>query len=260
MDRNTGEADIFGYLISQRGVHGDIELTRELIASGKKGSYMACANPHSLVIASGDAQFNVALKNADILLPDGIGVVMAAKLFNMPVMEKVAGYDFFVALSASAEESGGLRYFFLGSSEHVLGRIESRLHREYPSIAVCGTYSPPFKEVFSETDNSAMIEAINAANPDVLWVGMTAPKQEKWIYENRDKLHVPFIGAIGAVFDFYAGTKVRSSVLWQKIGLEWLPRFFKEPKRLWERNMKSMPIFICWVINEKIRQLCKLYL
>jgi N-acetylglucosaminyldiphosphoundecaprenol N-acetyl-beta-D-mannosaminyltransferase len=199
----------------------------------------------------------VALKNADILLPDGTGVVMAAKLFNRTVIKKVAGYDYFVALSASVKEIGGLRYFFLGSSKHVLDRIKSRLHREYPSITVCGTYSPPFKEVFSEADNEAMIKAITDAKPDVLWVGMTAPKQETWIHENQDKLHVPFIGAIGAVFDFYAGTKVRSSVFWQNLGLEWLPRFIKEPERLWERNMTSTPIFISWLLKEKIRQVRK---
>lgn len=258
MNRNVSEANIFGFWISRRGTLGDIAWTRQLIASGVKGSYMACANPHSLVVASGDPVFNAALKTADILLPDGTGVVMASKIFNVPVMEKVAGYDFFLALSASAERSRGLRYFFLGSSEHVLNRIVSRLNLEYPSIAVCGIYSPPYKESFSETDNITMVEAINAANPEVLWVGMTAPKQEKWIYANRDKLNVPFIGAIGAVFDFYAGTKVRSSVFWQKLGLEWLPRFMKEPKRLWDRNIKSTPIFISWVVKEKVRQLCKL--
>ena len=100
-----------------------------------------------------------------------------------------------------------------------------------------------------------MIDAVNNGRPDVLWVGMTAPKQEKWIYENRDKLNVPFMAAIGAVFDFYAGTKQRSSGFWIRIGLEWLPRFLKEPKRLWERNMKSAPIFLGWIIREKIRQI-----
>lgn len=96
-----------------------------------------------------------------------------------------------------------------------------------------------------------MISAVNNARPHVLWVGMTAPKQEKWIYKNKAKLQVPFIGAIGAVFDFYAGTKERSSDFWIKMGLEWLPRFLKEPKRLWERNMKSTPIFLWRIIREK---------
>ena len=125
-------------------------------------------------------------------------------------------------------------------------------------MTVCGLLSPPFKPNFSDAENAAMVSAINETRPDVLWVGMTAPKQEKWIYQNRDKLKVPLIAAIGAVFDFYAGTKIRSSDFWQRLGLEWFPRFLKEPKRLWERNMKSTPIFVSWIVKEKIRQLCKL--
>jgi N-acetylglucosaminyldiphosphoundecaprenol N-acetyl-beta-D-mannosaminyltransferase len=83
---------------------------------------------------------------------------------------------------------------------------------------------------------------------------MTAPKQEKWIYQNRDKLQVPFIGAIGAVFDYYSGTKQRASVFWQRLGLEWLPRFIREPKRLWRRYFISLPIYFYWIAKELIRK------
>jgi len=135
----------------------------------------------------------------------------------------------------------------LGSSENVLDLIKSRLNRDFPNIVVCGTYSPPFSDKFSEAENRAMVKAVNDASSDFLWVGMTAPKQEKWILANREALQVPFAAAIGAVFDFYAGTKQRSSDFWIKLGLEWLPRFFKEPKRLWERKLKSTPIFLWWM-------------
>jgi len=155
------------------------------------------------------------------------------------------------------EEKKGLKYFFLGSSKKTLCLIAERMKQDFPYIEVCGTYSPPFKNEFRNEDNQLMIKAVNEAKPDVLWVGMTAPKQEKWIYENRDKLNVPFIAAIGAVFDFYAGTKERSSGFWITIGLEWLPRFLKEPGRLWERNFKSTPIFLGWVLKEKIKQMMR---
>jgi N-acetylglucosaminyldiphosphoundecaprenol N-acetyl-beta-D-mannosaminyltransferase len=105
---------------------------------------------------------------------------------------------------------------------------------------------------FDESDNQKMITAVNKAKPDILWVGMTAPKQEKWIYENKDRLNVPFIAAIGAVFDFYAGNKMRSSPFWIDLGLEWLPRFIKEPKRLWERNLKSTPVFLWWILRQAV--------
>ena len=248
-------SNIFSYQVSHRGFQGDIEQTRIFIASGTHGHYMACANPHSLVVATRDTQFCTALKEADLLLPDGAGIIMAANTLGLPIKERVAGFEFFQGLSTALAKDGGARYFFLGSSDHVLNLITQKLNEQFPEITVCGTLSPPFKPEFTNEENAAMVAAVNAAKPDVLWVGMTAPKQEKWIHANREKLEVPFTGAIGAVFDFYAGTKQRSSGFWQKIGMEWLPRFLREPRRLWERNMKSTPIFIWWIVREKIRRM-----
>jgi N-acetylglucosaminyldiphosphoundecaprenol N-acetyl-beta-D-mannosaminyltransferase len=232
-----------------------VRLAWNFIKSQTGTHCLACANPHSLVVASKDILFQAALKNMDILLPDGTGIIIAAKILGLPCNEKIAGTDFFLGLSRIANEKGCVRYFFLGSSEKVLGLIVERIKRDFPAIEVCGTYSPPFRAEFSHEDHSLMVSVINDARPDVLWIGMTAPKQEKWIYENQVNLKVPFIAAIGAVFDFYAGTKKRSSDFWIKIGLEWLPRFLKEPIRLWERNLKSTPIFLFWVLKEKIKQM-----
>jgi N-acetylglucosaminyldiphosphoundecaprenol N-acetyl-beta-D-mannosaminyltransferase len=249
------DTDIFGYRISNRGIEGDVALACEFIAAGTEGHFMACANPHSLVVASRDTIFSAALKNADLLIPDGAGILLAAWALRLPIVERVAGSEFFLDLTQQLANRGGARYFFLGSSDQVLDLITRKLTKDFPEITVCGTLSPPFKAEFSSEENADMVAAINAARPDVLWVGMTAPKQEKWIYEHLDKLQVPFCGAIGAVFDFYAGTKVRSSGFWRRFGLEWLPRFLKEPKRLWERNIKSTPIFLQWVAREKVRNM-----
>ncbi|MCR4309323.1 MAG: WecB/TagA/CpsF family glycosyltransferase [Deltaproteobacteria bacterium] len=248
--------ELFGYRISAAGLESDVAEALSWVKNHDAVRYMATANPHSLVVASKDVAFRTALQQADILIPDGTGILMATRVLDTspPVREKVAGTDFFLRFTELAERVGGLKYFFLGSSENVLSLIRSRIARDYPGIEVCGTYSPPFRERFSDEENQQMLDVIRAARPDVLWVGLTAPKQEKWIFENRSKLDVPFMGAIGAVFDFYAGTKVRSSLYWQKLGLEWLPRFFREPGRLWERNVKSTPIFLIWVVREKIRR------
>jgi N-acetylglucosaminyldiphosphoundecaprenol N-acetyl-beta-D-mannosaminyltransferase len=242
------------YSISSGGLQEDVSQALNFARTSKIAHYMACANPHSLVVASTDSAFKVALQSADILVPDGAGIVLAAKILNLPIKERVAGSEFFLTLSDMAEKNGGLKYFFLGSREDVLQRIRERLNAEYPSIEVCGTYSPPYKEEFDDDDNKTMIDLINKAKPDVLWVGMTAPKQEKWIFKNRDKLTVPFTAAIGAVFDFYAGTVKRPSPLWQKRGLEWLGRLIQEPRRLWRRNFISMPIFLYWVLKEKLKR------
>jgi N-acetylglucosaminyldiphosphoundecaprenol N-acetyl-beta-D-mannosaminyltransferase len=245
---------LFGYNISNRGFEQDIEYGYDLTKSGNGTHYMACANPHSLVIASRDLIFNQALKRADLLIPDGKGILIAARASNLPINQQVTGSDFFRGLTTKLSKEGGARYFFLGSTNRVLTLITARLSKEFPNIDVCGMLSPPFKAEFSSRENGEMVAAINAAQPDVLWVGMTAPKQEKWIYENRGRLQVPLIGAIGAVFDFYAGTKQRSSIFWQRLGLEWLPRFLREPERLWERNLKSTPIFLYWIARELVRK------
>lgn len=247
---SRGTVTIFGYPISCRGINGDISYALDLLNFQKCGRYVACANPHSLVVASRDQDFAKALKNADILLPDGKGILVAAQALHSPIKQRVTGSDFFLGLTKVLSRDMGIRYFFLGSTEQVLLLITERMGKEFPNITVCGTLSPPFRSKFSDSENSQILSAIEAAHADVLWVGMTAPKQEKWIYQNRDKLHVQFIGAIGAAFDFYAGTKKRSSQFWQSIGLEWLPRFLSEPIRLWERNLRSTPIFLYWIIKE----------
>jgi N-acetylglucosaminyldiphosphoundecaprenol N-acetyl-beta-D-mannosaminyltransferase len=249
--------DILGYAISHAGLRHDVAVISGWLETRRATRYLACANPHSLVVAARDHLFRDALHNADMLIPDGAGIVIAARILNKPIHERVAGFELFKGLSDHVSQNGGARYFFLGSSMQVLDLIVTRLQREYPYITVCGIYSPPFTDVFSDSDNARMIEAINQAAPDVLWVGMTAPKQEKWIYQNRDTLKVPFIAAIGAVFDFYAGTRKRSSPFWQRLGLEWLPRLLREPGRLWERNLKSTPIFLWWVIKEKTRKIVR---
>ena len=246
--------NILGYPTSASGLLGDIDTAWELVKSGGKGKYIACSNPHSLVVAQSDPYFNKSLEDADILLPDGIGIVLAAKILGIDLKERVAGSDFYMGLSEKADKNGGLNYFFLGSTEEVLEKITIRLSKEFPHINVCGILSPPFKSEFSEEDNLKMIEQINNAKPDVLWVGMTAPKQEKWIYQNKDKLNVPLMGAIGAVFDFYAGTVQRSPEWAIKMGLEWLPRLLREPRRLFRRNFISSPLFLLMVFKARCRK------
>lgn len=248
-----GTVAILGYETSSAGLEGDVEQAWDGIDSGGATRYLACANPHSLVEAGKDPVFQKALKQADILLPDGIGIIYAAKLLGLPLKERVAGSEFFWSFSEAANARDGVSYYFLGSSEEVLDKIAGRLAVDYPRIAMAGTYSPPFKEEFDESDNEHILQAVNEARPTVLWVGMTAPKQEKWIYNNRHRLEVPFVAAIGAVFDFYAGTKKRAPDWVCNMGLEWLPRLIREPKRLFRRNFVSTPLFLTMVLREKLR-------
>lgn len=244
---------VAGFRVSTANRQQCLDQIMSWIAADAMSKYFACANPHSIECARKDPLFETALKEADLLVPDGIGVVWASRLAGIPIKERVTGADIFLGLSTILNQSENHSYFFLGSSEATLRRIADRMKEDYPAIRIAGLYSPPFAEEFSEAQNQSMIEAVNRARPDVLWIGLTAPKQEKWIHRHKQKLDVKFIGAIGAVFDFYAGTVRRSSPWFQDHGLEWLPRLIAEPRRLWKRMFISAPRFALRAIGFSIR-------
>ncbi len=217
-------------------------------------SYVACLNPHSYVIARSRSLFAEVLKKAKWLLPDGFGIVLASRLSKRSIKRRITGYDLFWGVHSALNGRVGGRVFFLGSSEDTLESIRKRMRIDFPNVEVVGTYSPPFAEVFSEKENTDMIDAINRARPDVLWVGMTAPKQEEWLYVNQDRLNVPVAGAVGAVFDFYAGKVKRSPAIFRRLGLEWLPRLIQQPRRLWRRTFISAPLFMLDVVKWSMRR------
>ena len=144
-----------------------------------------------------------------------------------------------------------LTVMFMGSSQKVLDLIVKRAAEVYPHLNIV-TYSPPYKPEFSEEDNKAIVEAINAADPDLLWIGMTAPKQEKWTYSHWEELDIHcHVGTIGAVFDIFAGTVERAPMWWQRHGLEWLYRLLKEPQRMWRRYIIGNTLFLWNMLKEK---------
>jgi N-acetylglucosaminyldiphosphoundecaprenol N-acetyl-beta-D-mannosaminyltransferase len=164
--------------------------------------------------------------------------------------ERIAGWDLFEfeMQRAAAREKG--RVMFMGSSERVLSLIRERAATDWPGLEIV-TYSPPYKPEFSEEDNAAIIAAINAADPDLLWIGMTAPKQEKWTYAHWAQLDIHcHVGTVGAVFDFYAGTMQRAPKWWQEHSLEWAYRLVKEPRRMWRRYVVGNPVFAWNILKE----------
>lgn len=210
-------------------------------------------NAHSFVVAQKDQAFADALLHADALLPDGVSIVKACrwlKTQNAPD-EKIAGADLFAYEMGKLNEKGGT-CFFLGSSPATLALIQEKAKVTYPNIQVV-TYSPPYKAVFTAEESQSMVNAVNAAAPDLLWVGMTAPKQEKWLYDHWRELDIHcHAGAIGAVFDFFAGTVERAPQKWIDLGLEWLYRLIKEPRRTWRRYLIDNPKFLGLVLKEKL--------
>ena len=246
-------------------------------------------NAHSYNTARKDELFAEALTNGDVLIPDGVSIVKACRWIKAKSLpkERIAGWDLFEfemnkleecgmknvecgannssldnSQSASADHSKlkiqnskfrerPLTVMFMGSSQKVLDLIVKRAAEVYPHLKIV-TYSPPYKPEFSEEDNKAIVEAINAADPDLLWIGMTAPKQEKWTYSHWNELNIHcHVGTIGAVFDFFAGTVERAPMWWQRHGLEWLYRLLKEPKRMWRRYIIGNALFLWNMLKEK---------
>ena len=209
-------------------------------------------NAHSFNVAQKDDDFAAALKNGDYLIPDGASILGACKFLKAisRPKERISGWDLFAFEMNRLNENGG-KCFFMGSSEKVLALIKQRAATDYPNIVV-ETYSPPYKPEFTDEDNRQIVNAINEANPDLLWIGMTAPKQEKWAYKHWNELNINcHCGTIGAVFDFYAGTYQRAPEWWQKHSLEWLYRLIKEPKRMWRRYLIGNPLFLWNILKEK---------
>ena len=207
-------------------------------------------NQYSYCIAQEDKEFNDALRGSDILLPDGEGVVFAERFLTGKKIQKISGSDIHIHLLKRINEKGG-KCFYLGASNETLKKIEARIHIEYPNIQMA-YYSPPFKPVFSEEDNNAMINAINAFEPDALFIGLTAPKQEKLSQYFKEKLNVKIICSIGAVFDFYSDTVKRPSETFIKYKMEWLGRFMSNPSKMWKRYFFYGPVYAWYILKLRL--------
>ena len=207
-------------------------------------------NPHSYVVAKSNSTFNKALSSSDILLPDGSGIVLASRYVNKEKIQKISGFNMHTHLLESLNKKSG-KCFYMGASENTLKLIQERIRREYPNIQV-ESYSPPYKEEFTQQENEEIFSKINSFNPDILFIGLTAPKQEIWLNEHKDKINFSVAVSIGAVFDFFAGTIKRSPQFFIDIHLEWLPRLLQEPKRLGRRNFISTPLFLMDMFYSKL--------
>ncbi len=250
----TTRENILGYQVAIGSKSELVSLIINTIFKNKPPCSLVCLNPHSYVESKKNKLFQSALSTSDILLPDGIGIVLASIFLGGRLSRRVTGSDIFYGVNEELELRGGGRVFFLGSTQECLDEIKVKFRDDYPSISIVGTWSPPFKHTWSVVEMNQMRDAINRVKPDVLWVGMTAPKQEIWIYQMRSSLDVRFIGAVGAVFDFYTGRVRRSNSIFQQLGLEWLPRLVQQPFRLWNRMFISAPLFIFDVFIQKFRR------
>ena len=178
---------------------------------------------------------------ADMVTPDGMPLVWLGRLFGHRHVTRVYGPDLLLELCA-ATAIPGLRHFFYGGGEGVAEILTSRLRERFPALVVAGTCTPPYRPL-SAAERATIIETIEASRPDIVWVGLGAPKQERWMAEFAPNLRIPVLIGVGAAFDFHAGVKPQAPRWMQRSGLEWLFRLATEPRRLWRRYLLSVGVF-----------------
>lgn len=243
---------IGGLQISSRSL---LETTRVLVDwAGKRDAtrYFACVNAHSAELVHRDATFMTALREADLLIADGVGMLVASWILGGCIRERVTGPDVFLSVSEALARAGNRSVYYLGGSEATLEKIRARHLERFPGLRIAGMYSPPYRQHFAETELVSMADRVNEAAPDVLWIGLGAPKQEKWILANRDRLRVPVCGPVGALFDYFAGNVPMPPKWVERAGLHWAHRLYSDPRRIWRRSL-DIPVFVARTLCDRLR-------
>jgi N-acetylglucosaminyldiphosphoundecaprenol N-acetyl-beta-D-mannosaminyltransferase len=210
--------------------------------------FIAVTGMHGVMEAQHDATFKMVLNSADLVVPDGMPLVWLGRLRGLRLPRRVYGPELMLSV-CQRTASRGVRHFFFGGAPGIPEKLTETLRSRFPGLDVVGTYSPPFRPLRPEEEEE-VVEMINAAAPDILWVGLSTPKQEKWMHTYRDHLRVPVLVGVGAAFDINSGMKQQAPVWMREHGLEWLFRLFQEPQRLWRRYILYGSEFILYVTLE----------
>jgi N-acetylglucosaminyldiphosphoundecaprenol N-acetyl-beta-D-mannosaminyltransferase len=243
-------ANICGFEFPKLDYGETIQLFEKWIEQGQ--SRQVCiTNVHSIVTALFNKGFQKILHHSDLLTMDGQPLRWYANLiYGLRVKDRITGAELLAKTIAHGLERQW-RHFFLGSTQEVLCKLQRRLEEKYPGLKVVGAHAPPFRPLTRDEDD-ALVTEINDSMPDFLWVGLGAPKQEKWIFDHLDRVHVPVQAGVGAAFDFHSGNIKRAPLSLQKAGLEWLYRIYRDP-RLWKRYLSTNPVFLGLFIRDYIK-------
>lgn len=244
--------DILGCGVSRLDLAGAVLVLEELLANGDKHQ-VVCLTVDSIMAARRNPRLRSLYNAVSLALPDGIPVVWASRFLGEAVPGRAAGPDLLLAVSGMAARKG-YTFYLMGGGSGIAKRLAGELRGRYPGLRVVGTHSPPFHREFPAEVSASIVAKINAAKPDILWVGLGAAKQDRWIAENLAQLEVRVAIGVGAAFDMYGGRAGRAPTWMQRSGLEWFYRFLREPRRLFRRYFIEAPSFIPLVILQRLRQ------
>lgn len=236
-----GYADVLGIRISATDLNCAVRLAEEWIAGGKPG-YACFTGVHGVMEAQRDAELRRILNSACLNAPDGMPMVWVGRLQGLRGMDRVFGPDFMAAMCGLSADRG-LRHFLYGGRPAVAERLKESLERRFPHLKIVGTYTPPFRPL-TENEAEDLVARVQSSKPHILWVGLSTPKQERWMAEFAGRLDVPLLAGVGAAFDYHTGA-IRDCPRWMKrAGLQWLDRLMQDPQRLWRRYLRNNPAFL----------------
>ncbi len=233
---------ILGVPIALTDYASALDVMDRLVETRERG-YVCAAPVHAVMVAQDDPEMLAALRGSTIVVPDGMPLVWAANLLGERLEDRVYGPELMLRYSDRCAERGHRVWLYGGRDQGSLVQLALSLRRRHPGIKIVGGYSPPFRALTSDEED-AIVEQINDASPDVLWVGIGVPKQEKWMAHMRDRLDVPVMCGVGAAFDFHAGRIPMAPRWMQERGLEWIYRIAQEPRRLLPRYLYFNPRFV----------------
>lgn len=220
-------------------------------AAARESRYVCICNVHSVVSASGDADFARAIEECDLATPDGAPVAWMLRRLGYPAQQRINGPDLMWKYLGGLDKNSPPIYLY-GGTEETLAALQIRIGQVFPEVSVAGSHSPPFRELTPEED-AAAVERINASGAGTVWVSLGCPKQERWMAAHRGRINAVMIG-VGAAFDFHAGTVQRAPEWMRNHGLEWLHRLAMEPGRLWKRYLVTNSVFMARAAAQLLRR------
>jgi N-acetylglucosaminyldiphosphoundecaprenol N-acetyl-beta-D-mannosaminyltransferase len=234
--------EILGTPVALTDYRGAIDAMDGMVERRERG-YVCAVAVHALTVGYDDPEMAVALRGASLVLPDGMPVVWAANLLGAKLDDRVYGPELMLRYNDRCAERRHRVWLYGGRDQGSLVQLALNLRKRHPGINIVGGYSPPFRAMTAHEED-VLVGQINEARPDVLWVGIGVPKQEKWMARMRERLDVPVMCAVGAAFDFHAGRISQAPSWMQERGLEWIYRIAQEPRRLLPRYLYFNPRFV----------------
>lgn len=245
-------AMIAGTKVAQTDYAGAIRWVDHIIDTNQK-SYICATAVHAIMEAREDAELRQALDQAGLIVPDGQPVVWAMRLLGYSIRRRVYGPELMLQLCKHCAQQGWPIYLYGGHTAGALSQLQNALQQKVPGLIMCGAYSPPHRPL-TRDERAHVIADINASNAKVVFCGIGAPKQEKWMAQMRSSLQPPILIGVGAAFDFHAGLTPQAPAWMGDHGLEWLYRLLREPRRLWRRYARHNPRFIATVLQQWYQQ------